>query len=111
MRVLDQKGREVRLGDPATRSACVFPCSWIPGSRASEPLRRAVLSTVGPRTSTARGARCATIRRQGGTRGDPWQLGAALVIRPSGQIAYRHASGEASDHPRVEEILAALRAA
>jgi hypothetical protein len=45
--------------------------------------------------------------RQGLTQGDAWQLGGVVVVRPDGAIAYRHASGEAGDHPPLEALLAA----
>ena len=72
-------------------------------------LRRGVLSTIGPR---ALGHALRALRsgaRQGATRGDPWQLGGALVIRPPGEIAWRHVSREAGDHPPLDELLRALR--
>jgi peroxiredoxin len=88
-----------------------FPLLVDPGleSFRAAGLRRGVLSTVGPR---ALGHALRALRsgaRQGATRGDPWQLGGVLVIRPTGEVAYRHASREAGDHPPVGEILAALR--
>jgi NAD(P)-dependent dehydrogenase (short-subunit alcohol dehydrogenase family) len=46
--------------------------------------------------------------RQTGVRGDPWQLGGVFVIRPGGELLFRHASREAGDHPSIDEILAAL---
>jgi NAD(P)-dependent dehydrogenase (short-subunit alcohol dehydrogenase family) len=46
--------------------------------------------------------------RQGAVQGDAWQLGGVFVIRPGGELAFRHVSREAGDHPAVEEILAAL---
>jgi NAD(P)-dependent dehydrogenase (short-subunit alcohol dehydrogenase family) len=46
--------------------------------------------------------------RQAGVQGDPWQLGGVLVIRPEGDLVFRHVSREAGDHPPVDEILAAL---
>jgi NAD(P)-dependent dehydrogenase (short-subunit alcohol dehydrogenase family) len=46
--------------------------------------------------------------RQGAVQGDAWQLGGVFVIRPGGELAFRHVSREAGDHPAVAEILAAL---
>jgi hypothetical protein len=46
--------------------------------------------------------------RQGGVKGDPWQLGGVLVVRPGGHVAYRHLSRAAGDHPPAAEVLAAL---
>ncbi len=74
-------------------------------------LKRSVLATLGPRAFGHAFRALRSGARQGATRGDPWQLGGALVIRPSGEIAYRYASREAGDHPPVAGILEALRAA
>jgi dehydrogenase/reductase SDR family protein 12 len=46
--------------------------------------------------------------RQQGVQGDPWQLGGVLVVRPGGELTFRHTSREAGDHPAVEEVLHAL---
>jgi NAD(P)-dependent dehydrogenase (short-subunit alcohol dehydrogenase family) len=48
--------------------------------------------------------------RQGAVQGDPWQLGGLFVIRPDGQLAFRHLSREAGDHPAVADVLTALAA-
>jgi hypothetical protein len=44
-------------------------------------------------------------------QGDAWQLGGVLVVRKGGEVAYRHLSAEAGDHPPVADVLAALGAA
>jgi peroxiredoxin len=46
--------------------------------------------------------------RQGRTRGDAWQLGGVLVVRPGGRIAYRYLSNEAGDHPPVTHVMKSL---
>ncbi len=46
--------------------------------------------------------------RQEGVQGDPWQLGGVFVIRPGGELAFRHTSREAGDHPNLDDVLAAL---
>jgi len=46
--------------------------------------------------------------RQARRQGDPWQLGGVLVVLPGGRVAYRYLSGEAGDHPPVEDVLSAL---
>ena len=40
--------------------------------------------------------------------GDALQQGGVLMVRPNGAIAYRQASQESGDHPRNEDILAAV---
>jgi NAD(P)-dependent dehydrogenase (short-subunit alcohol dehydrogenase family) len=46
--------------------------------------------------------------RQSGVQGDPWQLGGVFVIRPGGELVYRHVSSEAGDHPSVDDVVSAL---
>jgi hypothetical protein len=48
---------------------------------------------------------------QGRTIGHPAQLGGAMLILPTGEIAWSHMSEDASDNAEPEEILAAVRAA
>jgi NAD(P)-dependent dehydrogenase (short-subunit alcohol dehydrogenase family) len=48
--------------------------------------------------------------RQSGVQGDPWQLGGVFVIQTGGELAYRHVSREAGDHPPLDDVLAALEA-
>lgn len=61
---------------------------------------------IGPRM-LARGA--ARMLRsgvvQGRTVGHPAQLGGLLLVRPSGEVAWSHLSGDASDYPPAEEVL------
>lgn len=49
--------------------------------------------------------------RQSGVRGTADQLGGVLVLLPGDRIAYSRLSGSAGDHPPVDEVIAALRAA
>ncbi len=52
--------------------------------------------------------------RQGATQGDPWQLGGALVIRPSadgGVLAYAFEGQVAGHHPEPALLVAAAREA
>ncbi len=49
--------------------------------------------------------------RQKGVKGDPWQLGGVLVVARGGRVAYEHFSETASDHPPLEDVLAALEKA
>lgn len=46
--------------------------------------------------------------RQGRTKGDAWQLGGVLVVRPGGQVDFAHLSENAGDHPSAADVLAAL---
>jgi hypothetical protein len=48
--------------------------------------------------------------RQGRTLGDPWQQGGALVVRPGGQVVFRHVSSGPGDHASASTLLAALHA-
>lgn len=71
-------------------------------------LQRGITSTFSPRGF---GYAFRTLRkghRQGRTQGDPWQLGGAFVITPSGEIPFAHISAYTGDHAKPEDILAAL---
>ena len=46
--------------------------------------------------------------RQQGVKGDAWQLGGVLIVRPGGVVLYEYRSNEAGDHPPVNEVLEAL---
>ena len=37
--------------------------------------------------------------KQGKTQGDPWQLGGALIIKSSGEIAFSYLGQRGGDHP------------
>jgi hypothetical protein len=70
--------------------------------------RRSVIHTI-----TLRVARNALRALRGGhlqgrTKGDAWQLGGVLLVRPGGEVAYRYASSTAGDHPPVDAVLNAL---
>jgi len=47
---------------------------------------------------------------QGRTVGHPAQLGAAMVIRPGGEVAWSHLAKDASDNVSPERLLQALSA-
>jgi hypothetical protein len=49
--------------------------------------------------------------RQGRTRGDPWQQGGSLVVRPGGKVVFRHASSAPGDHASAGTLLNALKSA
>ena len=49
--------------------------------------------------------------RQGRTQGDPWQQGGVFVVATGGALVYEQRSEYAGDHPPVEEIIEAVRAA
>jgi alkyl-hydroperoxide reductase/thiol specific antioxidant family protein len=73
--------------------------------------RASVISLVSARVlrSAARALRGGF--RQGLVRGDAWQLGGVLVVRPGGEVAYRHLAGDAGDNPPIADVLAALEPA
>lgn len=73
------------------------------GMRRGAGSLRGALATVKHAARALRGG-----FRQGPVQGDPWQLGGVLVVRPGGEIAYRHLSAAAGDHPPVGEVLAAV---
>lgn len=71
-------------------------------------LKRSVLKTLDPRglvptiRAFVRGA------RQGRTHGDTWQQGGVLVVAPSGDVMWHHASGRPDDNATLAQIVAAL---
>ncbi len=72
-------------------------------------MERGLFATLGNAASLKNMARALRAGfRQGATRGDAWQLGGVLVVRPGGEIAYRYLSSAAGDHAKVAEIFAAL---
>jgi hypothetical protein len=85
---------------------------WIDTSRETYKalgMKRGVASTLlASFRNRARAAKSGF--RQGWVKGDAWQLGGVLVVRPGGGVAYRYLSDAAGDHPPVDELLAALRA-
>lgn len=48
---------------------------------------------------------------QAGVHGDAFQLGGVLLLMPDGSKPYTYASQFAGDHPRIEDLKAAVRAA
>jgi hypothetical protein len=75
-------------------------------------MKRGVLTAVGSVAAVRNAARAWRAGfRQGPVQGDAWQLGAVLVVRKGGEVAYRHLSAEAGDHPPVADVLAALETA
>lgn len=74
-------------------------------------MKRGFFATLGNLASMRNMARAlADGFRQGLTRGDAWQLGGVLVVLAGGEVAYRYASAAAGDHPRPEDVIAALPA-
>jgi dehydrogenase/reductase SDR family protein 12 len=71
-------------------------------------LRRGRVEALSPRLpwNALRALRAGS--RQGAIEGDLWQLGGVFAIRRDGELAYRYVSREAGDHPRVDDIVAAL---
>jgi len=79
------------------------------GAYAALGMRRGFGATVGSLAAVKNAARALRKGfRQGSVQGDAWQLGGVLVVRPGGEIAYRHLSRTAGDHPPVADILAAI---
>jgi len=74
-------------------------------------LKRSVVRTLDPRAlgstirAFARGA------RQGRTQGDTWQQGGVLVVAPTGDVLWHHASERSDDNATVPQIVAALATA
>ncbi|HEY6552472.1 MAG TPA: peroxiredoxin-like family protein [Vicinamibacteria bacterium] len=72
-------------------------------------MKRGLAATLGSLASWKNVARAMKAGfRQGSTQGDAWQLGGVLVVLPRGQVAFRHTSEAAGDHPPVEAVLGSL---
>ncbi len=75
--------------------------------RAAE-LKRGVARTFDPRALGKTVSAFVQGHRQGRTQGDPWQQGGVLVVEPSGEVRFHHASERPGDNATVDQILAAL---
>ena len=72
-------------------------------------LKRSVGSTLDPRSLTDAWKALRHGSRQGRTQGDQWQQGGTLVVAPSGEVRWHHASGRPGDNATGAQIVAALR--
>src|SRR4030095_13816858 len=77
--------------------------------RAAE-LKRGVANTLDPRSLGNALRAFAGGQRQGRTQGDSWQQGGVLVIPPSGEVKWHHASTRPGDNASARDVVAALRA-
>jgi hypothetical protein len=71
-------------------------------------LKRSMTSTLDPRSLGKALGAFARGQRQGLTQGDAWQQGGVLVVAPSGDIRWHHASERPGDNATGAQILAAL---
>ena len=74
-------------------------------------LKRSVAATLGPRAAMNFLRALRRGFRQGSIKGDAWQQGGALVVRPGGKVVFRHVSSAPGDHASASTLLAALNAA
>ena len=71
-------------------------------------LKRSMARTLDPR-GWLKGVKAFTEgHRQGRTQGDAWQQGGVLVVAPSGDVRWQHASDLPGDNATAQQILAAL---
>jgi hypothetical protein len=75
---------------------------------AAAQLKRSVSRTLDPRSLGKALGAFARGQRQGLTQGDAWQQGGVLVVAPSGEVRYHHASDRPGDNATSAEILRAL---
>ena len=71
-------------------------------------LKRSVTATIDPRGVLKGVGAFMRGHRQGATKGDPWQQGGVLVVAPSGEVKWQHASDRPGDNASVEQIVKAL---
>lgn len=74
-------------------------------------LKRNVRSSLNLRTMSRAVKAYRAGNRQTRTKGDAWQLGGVFVVATGGALVYEQKSEYAGDHPPVEEIIEAARAA
>ena len=72
-------------------------------------LKRSVMRTLDPRSlgNALKGLRHGQM--QGRTQGDAWQQGGVLVVAPSGEVRWHHASERPGDNATAAQIASALR--
>lgn len=71
-------------------------------------LKRGVASTLDPRSLGDAWKALRRGTRQGWTQGDQWQQGGTLVVAPTGDVRWHHASGRPGDNATGAQIIAAL---
>jgi len=71
-------------------------------------LKRGVMKTLDPRALGKTIGAFMRGHRQGLTQGDTWQQGGVLVIAPSGEVKWHHASERPGDNAEPREIVKAL---
>lgn len=78
------------------------------GAYEAAGLVRSALAMVSPRAALAGMRAFQAGFRMDGIQGDAWQQGGILVVRKTGELAYRYASRFSGDHPDPEAFLRAL---
>jgi hypothetical protein len=71
-------------------------------------LKRGVTTTLSIRALMPTVKALARGNKQGRTQGDSWQQGGVLVIAPSGEVLWHHASDRPGDNASVDSIVTAL---
>jgi len=73
--------------------------------------RHGALSTFSPRAMLNYARALAGRFRQGKTQGDPLQQGGVMVVDAKGKVRYQYVSRVGGDHPPIDDVVAAARAA
>jgi hypothetical protein len=71
-------------------------------------MKRSVTATLSPR-HIIQYVRAFKKYKQGKTQGDPWQLGGAYIVRPSGEVAFSYIGQRGGDHPDPARLVDAAR--
>lgn len=74
-------------------------------------MKRSVLAVLTPAAAMRAVTAMLGGARQKSVQGDAWQMGGVLVVLPGGRLAYEHRSASPGDHPKMEDVLSALRRA
>jgi hypothetical protein len=72
--------------------------------------RGGLMSTLGPQAWAAGIRALRGGARQQRTQGHPFQQGGVLVVAPGDTVLYSYISKAAGDHPRVDDVIAAIPA-
>jgi hypothetical protein len=71
---------------------------------------RTVVGTLHPST-WVKGLKSFRTHPQKRTAGDPWQLGGAMIVRPSGEVTWRFVAEKSGEHPAIQTLLDEARKA
>src|SRR5687767_5949317 len=72
-------------------------------------MKRSVLAVLTPAAAVRAVKAVLGGARQKRVQGDAFQMGGVLVVLPGGTVAYEYRSASPGDHPKMEDVIGALR--